>query len=120
MSIFGSLGSLISGLVEQYGGPEAIASEVFQQMGGVQGVLNQLQQAGLGGQVQSWLGDGQNQQVSPEQIGQALGHGPIADIAAKFGIDPSQMTEMIAHALPGMIDKMSANGSLQTPNATTP
>ncbi len=82
-------------------------------MGGVQGVLAKLQQAGLGGQVGSWLGTGPNQPVSPEQIGNALGHGPLANVANSLGMTPDQLSQALAHALPGIVDKLSPHGTLQ-------
>ncbi len=88
MSIFGSLGGMLGNLFDQYGGPQVVLTQVLNQMGGVQGVLQKLQQAGLGGQVSSWLGNGSNEPVSPEAIGNAIGHGKIGDIATKLGIPP--------------------------------
>ncbi len=113
MSIFGSLGGMLGNLFEQYGGPQVVLTQVLNQMGGVQGVLQKLQQAGLGGQVSSWLGNGPNEPVSPEAIGNAIGHSKIGDMATKLGIPPDQLSQMIAHALPGLIDRISPNGTVQ-------
>ena len=113
MSIFGSLGGMVGNLFDQYGGPQAVLTQVLNQMGGVQGVLQKLQQAGLGGQVSSWLGNGPNEPVSPEAIGNAIGHGKIGEMATKLGIPPDQLSQMIAHALPGLIDRISPNGTVQ-------
>ncbi len=113
MSLFGNLGGLLGNLLDQYGGPQAVLGQVFNQMGGVPGVLAKLQQAGLGGQVASWLGTGQNQPVSPEEIGNALGHGPLANVASRLGMSPDQLSQAIAHALPGLVDKLSPHGTLQ-------
>lgn len=113
MSLLSGLGGMLGNLLDQYGGPQAVATQVLNQLGGVQGVLAKLQQAGLGGQVSSWLGNGSNEPVSPEQVGAALGHGPLAEIAAKFGLTPDQLNEAIAHTLPGLIDKISPNGQVQ-------
>ncbi len=114
MSIFGGLGGMLGNLFDQYGGPQVVLTQVLNQMGGVQGVLQKLQQAGLGGQVSSWLGNGSNEPVSPEAIGNAIGHGKIGDIATKLGIPPDQLSQMIAHALPGLIDRISPNGTVQS------
>src|SRR6516165_2462502 len=38
-------------------------------LGGLGGLLNKLQQGGLGDQTKSWVGSGQNQPVSPNQLG---------------------------------------------------
>lgn len=113
MSLLGGLGGMLGNLLDQYGGPQAVATQVLNQLGGVQGVLDKLRQAGLGGQVSSWLGDGANQPVSPEEIGGALGHGPLADIAARIGMTPDQLNQAIAHTLPGLIDRISPNGQVQ-------
>ena len=77
MSVFGGLGGMLGNLFDQYGGPQVVLTQVLNQMGGVQGVLQKLQQAGLGGQVSSWLGSGPNEPVSPEAIGNAIGHSKI-------------------------------------------
>ena len=113
MSIFGSLGGMVGNLFDQYGGPQVVLTRVFNQMGGVQGVLQKLQQAGLGGQVSSWLGNGTNQPVTPEDIGNAIGHSKIGEMATSLGIPPDQLSQMIAHALPGLIDHISPNGTVQ-------
>jgi uncharacterized protein YidB (DUF937 family) len=42
-------------------------------LGGLGGLLNKLQQGGLGNTTSSWVGSGQNQPVSPGQLGSALG-----------------------------------------------
>ena len=41
-------------------------------LGGLGGLLNKLQQGGLGNVTNSWVGSGQNQPVSPGQVGSAL------------------------------------------------
>ena len=113
MSIFGNLGGMLGGLVEQYGGPQAIVGQVMNEMGGVQGVLGKLQQAGLGSQVQSWLGNDPKQPITPEQISGALGHGKLGEIAASLGIPQDQLSQVVAHALPALIDRISPNGTAQ-------
>lgn len=113
MSIFGNLGGMLGNLLDQYGGPEAIAGQVLTQMGGVQGVVAKLQQAGFGSQVSSWLGTGENEPITPEAIANSLGHGQLADMASKIGISPDQLTAALSHALPGLVDKLSPNGQLQ-------
>ena len=113
MSIFGNLGGVLGNLLEQHGGAQAVLSEVFNDLGGVQGVAGKLQQAGLGDQVSSWLGTGPNQPVTPDAIGNAIGHGKLGEIAAKLGMPQDQLSQMIAQALPGLIDRISPHGIAQ-------
>src|SRR6516165_9791454 len=42
-------------------------------LGGLGGLLDKLQKGGLGNATNSWVGSGQNQPVSPGQLGSALG-----------------------------------------------
>ena len=80
-------------------------------LGSLQGIVTQLQANGLGGQVQSWLGSGQNLPVTPEQIQAALGSDAVKQIAQHFGIDPEAAAKLLAQHLPAVIDQASPNGS---------
>jgi uncharacterized protein YidB (DUF937 family) len=113
MSILGNLGSLVGNFVEQHGGAEAMVQQALQQAGGVQGIVGKLQQAGYGDQVQSWLGAGPNQPVTPEGIAQAIGHGKIGEMAAQYGVQPDQVSGLLAKVLPGLIDRISPNGTVE-------
>src|ERR1700758_4281120 len=42
-------------------------------LAGLGGLLNRLQQGGLGNATDSWVGSGQNQPVPPNKLGSALG-----------------------------------------------
>ncbi len=113
MSILGSLGGLVGNFVEQHGGAEALAQQALQQAGGVQGVVGKLRQAGYGDQVDSWLGAGPNQAVTPDGIAQAIGHGTIGEMAARYGVQPDQLSGLLAKVLPGLIDRISPSGTVQ-------
>lgn len=84
--------------------------------GGLAGLLNLLQQAGLGQQVSSWISTGQNLPVSAEQIMQALGHGQISQIAQQAGLEPQQASSGLAQLLPQLIDHLTPTGALPQGN----
>ena len=54
----------------------AIIQMLQSQPGGIPGVIQQFEGAGLGGLVQSWLGSAASQPVGPEQVEHALGQAP--------------------------------------------
>lgn len=85
---------------------------LMQQNGGLGGLVQMLGKSGLSEQVASWVGTGANQPVSPEQIGQALGNGPLAELAGKFGIDPAQISGGLAQYLPEVVNQMTPDGKL--------
>lgn len=113
MSIFGNLGGMLGNLIEQHGGTEAILQQALQQAGGVEGIVGKLRQAGYGDAVQSWLGAGPNQPVTAEGVAQAIGHGRLGEMAAQYGLQPDQLSGLLAKVLPGLIDRISPNGTLQ-------
>jgi uncharacterized protein YidB (DUF937 family) len=51
-------------------------------LGGLGGLLEKLQKEGLGNAINSWTGRGENQPVSPGQLGSALGPDIIKTCAA--------------------------------------
>lgn len=89
---------------------------LINQAGGVQGLLNQLQQGGLGDQVASWLGTGQNQPVSADQITGALGNDTLTQVAQQAGVAPEHAATGLAQLLPQIIDHLSPNGQVSDNN----
>ena len=113
MSIFGNLGGMLGDLIERHGGAEAMVQNALQQAGGVQGIVGKLQSAGYGEQVQSWLGAGPNQPVTADGIAQAIGHGKLGEMAQRYGVQPDQLSGLLAKVLPGLVDRMSPNGTVE-------
>ncbi len=83
-------------------------------LGGLGGLLNKLQQGGLGNAVNSWIGTGQNQPVSPGQLSSALGPSIIKMLAQKSGLSEQEITQQLSQVLPGLVDKLTPSGRLPT------
>ena len=66
----------------------------------------------LGNVLNSWLGDGANQAISPESILSLLGNSNVADFASKVGTDSATAASGLADVLPQVMDKASSGGSL--------
>jgi len=80
--------------------------------GGLGGLVQSFQEKGLGGVISSWIGTGENLPVSAEQIQQVLGSDMVQNLAAKAGIAPEEMSGKLAEFLPGIIDKMTPDGTI--------
>ena len=78
------------------------------------GLLDKLQKDGLGNVVNSWVGPGQNQPVSPKQLGPALGPDIIKTLAQRSGLSEEELTRQLSQVLPGLVDKLTPNGRLPT------
>ncbi len=105
-------GAVLGKLGGTQGGMAQIALDMFNQHGGLNGVLEKLKTSGLGDQVASWVGTGENQAVSPDQITSALGGSQIAELAAKFGISPDVLSGQLAQHLPDVINKLTPHGEV--------
>lgn len=84
--------------------------------GGVSGLVESFKQQGLGGLVSSWIGTGQNQPVSGDQLEAVLGSSQVAALAAKIGVSPDQAKAALSQILPQVIDRLSPQGQLPQGN----
>ena len=80
--------------------------------GGLTAVVAKLQQAGLGDQVKSWIGNGQNLPITADQLHQVLGSDTVKQLAARFNIPVDQLGPILAQMLPKAVDGASPNGHL--------
>ena len=83
-------------------------------LGGLGGLVNKLQRGGLGDVVNSWVGSGQNQPVSPSQLGQALGPNIIKTLSQMTGVSEDQLTKQLSQGIPVIINTLTPNGRLPT------
>ena len=83
---------------------------------GLAGLAQQFDQKGLGHLMQSWVGTGPNQPISPDQMHQALGAEQVAQIAQQHGLDASQVTTALAALLPQVINHVTPQGQIPQRN----
>lgn len=109
MSLFDQLGGMLGGDNSQL---LQSAQTLLNDNGGVAGLVEKFQQGGLGDIVSSWVGTGDNLAISAEQIQSVLGNEQIAGLAAKLGLDSSQLSQQVAEHLPALIDRLTPNGEV--------
>jgi uncharacterized protein YidB (DUF937 family) len=80
--------------------------------GGLAGMIDLLRRNGLGEAVNSWIGTGQNQAISPDQLRQALGHNTVNELSQQSGLAHEDLLAQLSRMLPGVIDKLTPNGQL--------
>jgi uncharacterized protein YidB (DUF937 family) len=90
-----------------------LAMELFQQYGGLPGILQTLKNGGLTEQVDSWVGTGANLNVSAQQIGAALGTSVLTGIATKLDISNEELTAKIAEYIPDVVNQLTPNGAVE-------
>lgn len=88
------------------------ALAMLQKMGGIDGLVNKLQQSGLGDLAASWVGTGENKSINPEELANVLGKDQIAALAKQAGIPESQGASVLSQVLPAMVDKLTPDGNI--------
>ncbi len=104
---------LLDGLIGGAVGAEmvTVVNGLIEKHGGVKGIIDQFQQQGLGPTIQSWVGNGENLPITPDQVHQALGSDTVKQLAAKLGIPPEELAAKLAQVLPQTVDKLTPGGT---------
>jgi len=117
----GGLGDVLGGLLGGAGGNTgaggvgAVLGGVLSgDTGGLGRLLDQLQRAGFGEQVSSWVGNGQNLPISPAAIAQVFGGDALAQVAQQAGVSEAEASEGLSQLLPEVVDRVTPDG--QVPN----
>jgi len=110
----GLFDEVLGGLEAQAGQHAALYEEVASlvtQSGGVNGLIQQFEQQGLGQLVSGWMGGGTNTPITGEQVIQVIGQDKITTIASKVGLSEQQVTDGVSKLLPLMVSHLTPNGT---------
>jgi len=99
----GGLGGLLAG-----GAAGSVLS------GGLGDLLNQLQQGGHGETANSWVGKGQNKDIPPRDLANALGADQIESLSAQTGLSRDELLQGLSQYLPRVVDHLTPDGRLPT------
>ena len=99
------------------GGQQQGMQQGGMQQGGMQqpgmgGLLSAFEGAGLGHIAQSWVGNGPNQPVSPQQLQGVLGDDQVQSMASQSGMAPDDFLSQLSQHLPNAVHGMTPNGQL--------
>lgn len=79
---------------------------------GLGGLINRFDAAGLGDVARSWVSQGPNMAVAPEQLRHVLGEDQVTDLARQSGLEPGDVLGQLAQLLPDLVDRMTPEGRL--------
>ncbi|RFC64892.1 MULTISPECIES: YidB family protein [Mesorhizobium] len=81
--------------------------------GGLGGLLERLAKNGQGDVADSWVKtDRQNAPIAPQDLGKAIGGRMLSELSRRTGIPEDQLLDQLSKALPGIVDKLTPNGSV--------
>ena len=99
----GGLGGLLAG-----GAAGSVLS------GGLNDLLKQFQQSGQSETVNSWVGTGPNKQISPNDLGGALGSDRINALVEQTGMSRDELLRGLSQYLPQVVDQLTPHGRMPT------
>ena len=81
-----------------------------EEQGGVNQLLDQFRQNGHDDKVSTWIGQGENSEISAETVQHVLGSDALQSLAGRFGVDPAKASSLLADYLPKVVDLLSPKG----------
>ena len=84
-------------------------------LGGVGGLVEKFTAGGMGDAAKSWVGTGDNHEVSADQVRGALGDEEVQRVADQAGVSKDQAATGLAALLPAIIDKVTPDGVVPHP-----
>src|SRR5262245_60797548 len=106
----GMFDGLLGGIVGA--GMVTAVNGILEKHGGLQGVVNEFERNGLGPTIQSWVGTGTNQPISPDEVHRAIGPDLLQQLAAKSGMSVQELTQKLSQVLPQAVDRMTPGGAV--------
>jgi uncharacterized protein YidB (DUF937 family) len=89
-----------------------LALSMLQQNGGLEGILGKFREGGLSQQADSWVGTGQNMNISADQLQQIFGSSTVSDLASRLGMSEQQAGSEMAQLLPEVINRLTPEGQV--------
>jgi uncharacterized protein YidB (DUF937 family) len=78
--------------------------------GGLGDLLKQFQQSGHGEAANSWVGTGQNQDISESDMAKSIGADEIDALAKHTGLSRDDLLAGLRRELPGAVDELTPDG----------
>ncbi len=78
-------------------------------------LLGHFRSSGHGDTVDSWVGSGANKTIGAPDVEKTLGPDAIAHLEKETGLPRDELMKQLAEALPKVVDKLTPNGRLPTP-----
>jgi uncharacterized protein YidB (DUF937 family) len=110
----GGLGDMLRSSLGPLGGLLAGGAAGSVLSGGLGDLLRQFQQSGHSDVANSWVGTGPNKQISPHELGSALGDDTVNSLAEQAGLSRVELLEGLSHQLPDVVDQLTPQGRVPT------
>jgi uncharacterized protein YidB (DUF937 family) len=117
MGFFDDLAGKVAGAIKGPEGQGGLVEGVLglltnKETGGLDGLMQSFNQQDLGDIISSWVGTGNNDPITPDQVQEVLGSDVIRQLAVKSGIPIDAAKTQLTELLPSLIDKFTPEGKI--------
>jgi uncharacterized protein YidB (DUF937 family) len=84
--------------------------------GGLQDLVDGFKSSGQGEITDSWVRNGPNKAVSPQELERAIGPEVLATLSEQTGLSRQELLSRLARELPEAVDKYTPDGRLPPPD----
>ncbi len=109
----GSAGTAASGM--NIGALAAVLAPLLGNLlkgGGLSKLVQNAQASGLGAQADSWVGTGENQPVTGEEIRSVVGEDAVEGVAQQAGISEEEAADVLARVVPHVVSGLTPAGQV--------
>ena len=78
-------------------------------------LIEQFKGAGLGDKADSWVGTGENQDLSPDEVEKAIGRDRLDKMSKQTGESVGGLKSDLSKMIPSVVDKLTPDGKMPSP-----
>jgi uncharacterized protein YidB (DUF937 family) len=111
----------IMGMVGKGGGKDVMSQLASMLTGkggdglGLSRLMDQFKGAGLGDKADSWIGTGENQDLTPDEVEKAIGRDRLDKMSKQTGESVGALKTDLSKMIPSAVDKLTPDGKMPSP-----
>lgn len=111
----------IKGMLGQSGGKDVMSQLSTMLTGkggdglGLSRLVEQFKGAGLGDKADSWVGTGENQDLTPDEVEKAIGRDRLDKMSKQTGESVGGLKSDLSKMIPSAVDKLTPDGKMPSP-----
>lgn len=102
----------LSGMLGGEGPSQAAGRPRPEEGGGLGPLVDRFRNAGLGDVIGSWIGQGANRAIDPDQLAHALGSDTVETLERETGMERGALLSQLAQALPEVVHRLTPEGRI--------
>jgi uncharacterized protein YidB (DUF937 family) len=104
-AIPGGLGGMLGGLLGGAGAGGLLS-------GGLRSLIGDMEKNGHGDAARSWVSNGPNQSLSPNDLANAIGADDLDAVSKQTGVPRDQLSATLSQHLPDLVNQLTPHGRL--------